>query len=170
MSLTINAGALVHLVIEEIWNRGELDVADALFTNDYVNHGGLIPDLVRGPEAIKLGVALYRSAFPHFHIAVDGVTTEEDAIVLRWVAHSTPPLTGNAADSKGGLRGITRCRLGSGKIAESWTVWDSRTVLVRLDVTASKRTRGGDDDGVGNRESRRVTRSRPIKEVQKYGV
>jgi len=153
MSLTISTGELVHLVIEEIWNRGELDVADALFTNDYVNHGGLIPDLVRGPEAIKLGVALYRSAFPHFHITVDGVTTEEDAIVLRWVAHSRPPLMDGAAGTKGGLRGITRCRLGSGKIAESWTVWDSRTALVRLDATASKRTRGGDDDGVGNRES-----------------
>ena len=50
--------------VEAIWNRGALEAADALFAPDYVNHGGLIPDLVRGPEAIKVGVALYRTAFP----------------------------------------------------------------------------------------------------------
>ena len=132
MSLTINTGELVHRVIEEIWNRGELEMADALFTHDYVNHGGLIPDLVRGPEAIKLGVVLYRTAFPHFHIAVDGVTAEEGAMVLRWVAHSSPPLMDGPAGTKGGLRGITRCRLRSGKIAESWTVWDNRTAFAGL--------------------------------------
>jgi len=41
-------------------------VADEVFSPDYTNHGGLIPDLVRGPEAIKISVALYRIAFPTF--------------------------------------------------------------------------------------------------------
>jgi SnoaL-like polyketide cyclase len=132
MRLTISTAELVDLVIEEIWNRGELELADALFTHDYVNHGGLIPDLIRGPEAIKLSVVLYRRAFPTFQIALDELTSEKEAIVLRWVAHSTPPLRDRLAPRKGGLRGITRFRLQSGKIAESWTVWDSRTALVRL--------------------------------------
>ena len=153
MSLTISTGELVHL-IEEIWNRGDLEMADALFTHDYVKHGGLIPDVVRGPEAIKLSVVLYRTAFPTFQIAVHELTTEKAAIVLRWVAHSAPPLTDGPTDPKGGLRGITRCRLQDGKIAESWTVWDSRVALVRLDAMTRKRVPGGDDDGVGSREFR----------------
>ena len=154
MRLTISTGELVHLVIEEIWNRGELELADALFAHDYVNHGGLIPDLVRGPEAIKLSVVLYRSAFPTFQIAIDEVTSERDATVLRWVAHSGPPLMDGPAPRNGGLRGITRCRLQSGKIAESWTVWDSRTALVRLGAMTRELTRDG-DDGVESRVSRR---------------
>ena len=129
-------------MIEEIWNRGDLEMADALFTDDYVNHGGLIPDLIRGPEAIKLGVALYRSAFPTFHLAIDEVTVDKGAVVLRWVAHSTPPLADGPLPGKGGLRGITRCRLQSGKVAESWTVWDSRAALVRWGAT--KRNLTGD--------------------------
>ena len=48
-----NAG-LVRRAVEEIWNGGDLALADVLFAPDYVNHGGLIPDLVRGPEAIKV--------------------------------------------------------------------------------------------------------------------
>lgn len=130
--MTISIGELAHLLVEEIWNRGELEMADALFTGDYVNHGGLIPDLIRGPEAIKFSVVLYRSAFPTFQIAIDEVTTDKEAIVLRWVAHSGPPLMDGPAPRKGGLRGITRFRLESGKIAESWTVWDNGDALVRL--------------------------------------
>lgn len=111
-------------------------MADELFTHDYVNHGGLIPDLLRGPEAIKLSVALYRSAFPTFRIAVDELTTDNGAMVLRWVADCRPPLIDEPAPRKGGLRGITRCRTREGKIAESWTVWDSRSALVRLGAVA----------------------------------
>jgi len=62
--------ALVRRAVEEIWNRGDLALADALFAPSYVNHGGLIPDLVHGPEAIKISVALYRTAFPDLHISV----------------------------------------------------------------------------------------------------
>ena len=64
-------GAAVRRAVEAIWNRGALEAADALFAPDYVNHGGLIPDLVRGPEAIKVSAALYRAAFPGLHVAVD---------------------------------------------------------------------------------------------------
>lgn len=44
--------AVVRRAIEAIWNRGDLDVADELFAADYVNHHGLISDLILGPEAI----------------------------------------------------------------------------------------------------------------------
>ncbi len=54
-------GVLVRQALEAIWNQGALEVADVLFAPDYVNHGGLIPDLMRGPEAIKLSVALLSS-------------------------------------------------------------------------------------------------------------
>src|SRR5688500_6322882 len=67
----MNNEALVRRAIEAIWNRGELGVADDLFAHDYVNHDGLIPDLVRGPEAIKISVAFYRIAFPDFYITVE---------------------------------------------------------------------------------------------------
>lgn len=156
--LTISTSDLVHLVIDEICNLGKLEMADALFTGDYVNHGGLIPDLIRGPEAIKTSVVLYRSAFPAFQMAVSEVTTEKDAVVLRWVAHSKPPLTNVPVDGKRGLRGITRCRLRDGKIAESWTVWDSRAALVQL--KALKRTFTEDRVGhVEDRDPRRCNQS-----------
>ena len=86
--------ALVRRAIEAIWNRGDLDAADELFAPDYVNHYGLIADLVLGPEAIKISAALYRLAFPGLHVSVEEISTVEDTVVLRWTARSCRRPTG----------------------------------------------------------------------------
>lgn len=115
--------------IEAIWNRQELDVADELFAADYVNHRGLIPDLVRGPEAIKFSVALYRLAFPGLYITVEELGTKGAAVVLRWSARRRRP-GGPCANGPTAreelLTGITRSRVAGGKIQESWTDWEPR--------------------------------------------
>jgi len=124
--MTSDRGALVRRVIEEIWNQAQLDVADALFTSKYVNHGGLITDLVLGPEAIKVSVAIFRTAFPCLYIVADDLTEEGAAVVVYWSAYRRPPPNGRLKKT-GRLRGVTRCRIERDRIAESWTVWDSRT-------------------------------------------
>ena len=99
---------LVRRAVEEIWNQGHLALADVLFAPTYVNHGGLIPDLLHGPEAIKSGVALYRAAFPDFYLTVEA------------------------------LRGTTRSRCAAQQIAESWTTWDRAGVLRALGLVAGE--------------------------------
>jgi hypothetical protein len=84
----IDPSALVRRAVEAIWNRGDLTLADAIFASDYRNHAGLITNLVRGPEAIKVSVALYRAAFPDLQISIDALTAKRDAVLLRWTAHS----------------------------------------------------------------------------------
>ena len=109
---------VMRRVVDEIWNRGALDVADELFAVDYINHGGLIPDVVCGPEAIKVSVALYRLAFPTFYVTVDEVTADGDTVVLCWRAHRA------RAETSESVTGRTRSRHVGGKIVESWTSWD----------------------------------------------
>jgi hypothetical protein len=120
--------AFVRRAVEEIWNRGDLDVADELFAMTYVNHQGLITDLVRGPEAVKVSAAMFRVAYPELHVTVDEVTVDtEDTVVLRWTAlrtmtRGTPECTAGTV-SQTLLTGITRGRFASGRIVESWTEW-----------------------------------------------
>lgn len=116
--------ALVRRAVEEIWNRGELAAADVLFACDYVNHAGLITDLVRGPEAIKISVAFYRAAFPKLHITIDALSANRDAVLLRWTARS--------GQSQGTLMGLFVSRIAGGQIAESWTQWDQAGALKRV--------------------------------------
>src|SRR5690348_11930832 len=73
--------AVVRRVVEEIWNRGQLEVADEVFAPAYVNHDGLITDLVRGPEAIKISVALYRLAFPNLEITIDHLLADQGRVL-----------------------------------------------------------------------------------------
>jgi hypothetical protein len=61
--------ARLRRAIEAIWNRGDLDVADELFAPDYVNHDGVISDLVIGPEAITISAALHL-ALPNLSVVV----------------------------------------------------------------------------------------------------
>jgi predicted SnoaL-like aldol condensation-catalyzing enzyme len=121
-------GALVRRAVEAIWNRGELEAADRLFAAGYVNHGGLIPDLVRGPEAVKLAAALFRAAFPRLHVTVEDVLADGATVALRWTARGG----GDA------LEGTTFGRVAGGKVAESWTYWDTG----RLSTAAPGRAGG----------------------------
>jgi ketosteroid isomerase-like protein len=147
---TAHNAAVVRRAVEAIWNRGELDVADALFSADYVNHHGLIPDLVRGPEAIKISVALYRTAFPNLHVTVEDLIAEGETVVLRWTARNPlpePAAESARSDARGALTGVFRSRLAGGRIVESWTYWDRVGVLERLGLTRS----GGEMPGGGSR-------------------
>jgi hypothetical protein len=118
---------LARRVIDEIWNGGDLALADALFAPSYVNHGGLIPELVRGPEAIKVSVAGFRAAFPAFRLAVLDLLVQPATIALHWraVADDRP-----GADA-GSLSGMTFARLRHAQIVESWTCWERRPAAGR---------------------------------------
>jgi hypothetical protein len=129
---------LVRRAVEEIWNQGTLDVADVLFATDYINHAGLITNLVRGPEAIKFSVAFYRTAFPDVHITIDALTANRDAVLLRWTARSSAPPAGRAASAGGALAGIIVSRCAGGQIVESWAHWDQAGVLQRLGLHHAK--------------------------------
>lgn len=123
---------LVRQAIEEIWNGGNLDLADRLFAPNYVNHGGLIPDLVHGPEAIKVSVVLYRKAFPRFQLTVLDLLAQDETVALRWAAQRTPRQdapNGDQTDGPAALFGMTFGRVAEGQIVESWTCWAQGSAL-----------------------------------------
>jgi SnoaL-like polyketide cyclase len=126
--------ALVQRVIDEIWNAGKVDLADELFAPTYLNHGGLIPDLVQGPEGIKFSVAFYRAAFPGLHVAVDDLAVDKDEVTLCWTARGQTSIDATT----GTLTGITRSLVVGGQILESWTSWDAGRALEQLGVVQAK--------------------------------
>jgi hypothetical protein len=123
-SVDTDTTALVRRVVVEIWNQGNLALADRLFTSDYVNHAGLITDLVAGPEAVKVSIAFYRSAFPDFQIGIDALMAKRDAVLLRWTAQSVA--------GAGSLSGILVCRIVANQIAESWVGWNQVAGLAQF--------------------------------------
>ena len=117
--------ALVRRALGEVWNGRDLELADRLFDPSYVNHGGIIPDLVTGPESMKFAVVLQHTAFPRLEVRERGVVAEGNVVELKWVARRVPVPHGNADPAAVFLaRGTTLIRCADGQIAESWTAWD----------------------------------------------
>jgi hypothetical protein len=123
MSASANE-AVVRLAIDAIWNRGDLDVADELFSPEYVNLGSQIGDLVAGPESIKLSAVFYRVAFPDLYVTVDWLAATVDTVVVHWSANRGPPgADGAVAAEQRLLSGTTHSRLSGGRIVETRTDW-----------------------------------------------
>jgi len=116
--------AVVRFAIDAIWNRGDLDVADELFSPEYVNLDSQLGDLVAGPESIKLSAAFYRLAFPDLHVTVDWLSANVDSVVVHWSAGRGPPAPDGAVAARQRLlTGTTHSRLSGGRIVETRTDW-----------------------------------------------
>jgi steroid delta-isomerase-like uncharacterized protein len=118
--------------LEEAFNAGNLDVLDEISSEDFVGHDPLMGD--QGTEGAKQQVATYREAFPDIEITIDEIFAAGDKVVMRWTGSGTfkNPLLGQQPTGERGdpVHGITIDRYDDdGKIAESWTQWDTMTFM-----------------------------------------
>ena len=127
--------------LEEAFNRGNLSVIDEDTTDDFVAHDPIAGD--QGREASKQQIASYRQAFPDIHITVDDIFAAGDKVVMRWAGQGTfeneswgsSPLiqTGDP------VHGITIDRYEGDKIAESWTQWETLTLMRNVGAVPSEK-------------------------------
>ena len=129
--------ALSRRLLEEAFNVGNIDVIDELVTTDFVNHDAALPEAMVGPDAAKATISGYRSAFPDLRITIEEQIADEQGVATRWSAKGTHEgdLMGMAPTGKQAtVTGITIDRIVDGRIAESWTNWDTLGMLQQLGV------------------------------------
>jgi steroid delta-isomerase-like uncharacterized protein len=126
---------IVHRA-EELWNTGNLDIADEVYATDFVNHDPSAPD-VRDLETYKGFIAATRTGFPDFHVTMEDMIAEGDKVASRWTARGTHqgeligiPPTGKQAT----WTGMTIYRFAGGKIVEAWWSKDMLSLLIQLGV------------------------------------
>ena len=127
--------ALTRRSIEEIWNKGNLAVADELIAANSVTHDPATPNPGSGPEATKQQASMYRTAFPDLHITIEDQVAEGDQVVTRWTARGTHrgDLMGIAPTGKQmTITGINITRIAGGKAQEGWTNWDTIGMMQQL--------------------------------------
>lgn len=117
--------------LEEAFNRGNLDVLDEDTTEDFVGHDPIMGEQDR--ESAKQQIAGYRQAFPDIHITIEDIFASSDKVVIRWSGQGTfeNEFMGLQPTHQVGdpVRGITIDRYEGGKIAESWTQWETLTFM-----------------------------------------
>ena len=136
--------AIVQRLSDEVWNQGNLAVADEIFATDFVNHDPSRPD-VTDLESYKGWVVEIRTAIPDYHLSVFDVVAEGDKVVKRWTATGIqqgvlmgiPPA---GTGDQGTTTGISAYRLAGGKIVEQWWSYDVLGMLQQMGVASTERT------------------------------
>src|SRR5271169_6862202 len=131
--------AIVRRLVEELWNKGNLSVADELFAPNYEHHDSSTLVFGRVPEREKKRATLYRTAFPDIRLTIEDIIAEGETVMTRWSCRGTHKgdLSGIAATGKQfTISGMTVARLANGKIAEAFVNWDALGLMQQLGVVS----------------------------------
>ena len=130
--------ALMRRFIEEVWNKGNMDVADELFHPDHTSPSA--PTLPPGAEGTKMIASMFRNAFPDFHMTIDLIVAEDDRVAARFIETGTHlgelfgiPPTGKTVN----FSEIGILRIADGKVVESWYDVDMLGMMQQLGVGSS---------------------------------
>lgn len=137
---------VIRRLVEEVWNGGNLAVADELVAPNAVDHDpARTADLPQGREGLKQGVSMYRAAFPDLRLSIDELLSQQDTVVWRW--HSEGTHSGELqgllpTHKRGRVTGISIARFEDGKVAETWSEWDNLGLLQQLGMAPGPGSRG----------------------------
>lgn len=120
----------------QVWNTGDLAIAEEIFATDFVNHDPNRPEATDF-ENYKAWVVENRTAFPDFHVEVHDMIAEGGKVASRWTVTGTHkgvfsgvPPTGRQVT----VTGMNIHRLADGKIEEAWWSYDMFGMLQQLGV------------------------------------
>jgi steroid delta-isomerase-like uncharacterized protein len=133
-TLTDQNKATYRRFVEEVINKGNVDVIEELYNPDYVDHSRP-PGAPEGLDGVRGIPTLFRGAFPDLHFNIELMVGEGDLVatyVIGSGTHQGPfmgiPPTGKHA--RWGSMGFFR--VADGKIVEHWGSPDLLTLLTQL--------------------------------------
>ena len=152
--------AIVRRFWREVFDGGELDVADELFASGHAAHHPALPEDGRGPGIMKAFVAVVRKMSPGLRVTVEDEISEGEKVVVRWSAG------GRAIDQEGpddpgvAVSGIAIFRVSDGEIRETWLRFQSH----------DDRPRRRPKDAALRRQLVEEELFAPLGEVSAYGI
>ena len=118
---------------EELWNGGDLSVADELIATDHVHHVG--GEELLGPGGVRESVTWLRSAFPDLRFEIDNLLSGDDHVAVRWTATGTHLGTFDDLQPTGRRvewTGADWIRFRNDRIVEVWAFADGAALYEQL--------------------------------------
>jgi steroid delta-isomerase-like uncharacterized protein len=120
-------------VIEEVYNKGNVDVLNEAFAPNFIEHqAGIVPPTAEG---VKRSVAFLRGAFPDIKLTIEEIIASGDKTWARITAHGTHqgPFMGLPPTGKSfAITVIDVCRFENGQIVEHWGVADQLAAMAQI--------------------------------------
>ena len=133
-----NNKVIMRRMIEEIWNKGNMSVADDLFSADHTSPSA--PDLPPGPDSVKMLASMFREAMPDYHMDIDLIFADEQKVAARFTqsgTHNGAELMGmKPSGRKATWTEIGVLRIKDDKIVESWYEVDMLSMINQLSGNA----------------------------------
>lgn len=121
---------------EELWNEGNLDVLDEIFSADFVNYDPSWPGVI-DRESFREWAAGWLVAAPDIELTFEDIVSEKDLVAGRWISRWTD-VSGVAGSQPTGkqieVTGMDICRIADGKIVERWWAKDVQGAMQQLGV------------------------------------
>jgi predicted SnoaL-like aldol condensation-catalyzing enzyme len=120
--------AVVRRYFEDVWNKGDMEVAGEVLAANFSGCGGAISGL----EAARLLISSYREAYPRAQFTILSMIAEDDLVTVCWASqgtHASPTRTAT---------GMSVYRLANGKIVEAWATSDELGPMRRLGVSSGR--------------------------------
>ncbi len=112
--------AIARRIYEDLWNTGNLNVADEIFVN---------------AEGVKKYIAMFRAAFPDIQHTVENLIEEGDQIVARFTARGTHQGAWKGIAPTGTrvtYTGMTILQIVNGKVSKHYTEWDALRLMQQI--------------------------------------
>ena len=135
--LTNDLVDMTNRFIEEVWNKGDMSVADELCAPDVVHTGPPSTGAVtNGIEEQKQFITAVRTAFPDVKFTIDrGMLARANRVTVQWTFSGTHQgeFMGVAATGKKVTNsGISILTFAKGKIVDDYAMWDDLDVWRQL--------------------------------------
>ena len=132
--------AVVQRWWEQLWNRGDLAVADEIIDPGFTNHDPASPWVPPAIEGCKTLVTGYRTVFPDLHFTIEQQVAAGNTVVSHWRCRGTHrgDLMGVAPTGKSiEVEGISILRFENGRINHQTTIWDALGLMQQIGAVAA---------------------------------
>jgi steroid delta-isomerase-like uncharacterized protein len=124
---------VVEVVFSEIWSKGNVDLIDDVFAENFVGH--FPAGTVQGRDGVLDRVIAHRTAFPDWTEEVEDTIADRDRVVLRFTSRGTnlggflgnPPTKNRVEISE-----VAIFELSDGRIVEQWVYPDMLSLQRQL--------------------------------------
>jgi steroid delta-isomerase-like uncharacterized protein len=132
---------LVRRVVDEVMNKGNLRIASAFLSPDFVNHD--FPMSKPGPDEFAKILQTFFTGFPDMHVTVEDSHGEADKVFTRGYFTGTHkgafqgiPPTGKKIN----VKYMDEWRINNGKATDNWVRIDMLSMMQQLGVVPQSPT------------------------------
>ena len=123
--------------MEQVWNKGKVDLIDEFVSSEYVNHTNLNSLPIHGPDGVRQFVTAVRKGFSDLRLVIEDQIAKRDLVVTRYTIegiHSGEFAGVEATGRPVSISVISQRLTVDGQFREGWTYADTSSLCRQLGV------------------------------------